>query len=170
MTKRESPGGVLIVVELEAEWPSLAEVRDPAGARRVLAQAEGESPSGLSARVAEQLDTLFARGVPMTTAVVACNERLDDPAQRARAEIARTVMGAMAKQRTGSLLLSASDRCSGRLRHALSSLATELGAEWLRADVVAKVRFGDAELAPTSTDMSVRVSAPRGKDRSRKVA
>ena len=170
MTKRKSSAAVLIVVELGAEWPSLPEVRDPASRRRVLAQAEGEGPSGFAIRVAEQLDGLFTRGASMTTAVVACNERLDDVAQRARADVARTAMGAMAKPRMGCLFLSASDRSSGRLRHALSSLATELGAEWQRAAVVAKVRFGDAEPAPTSSDMSVRVSARRGKDGSRKVA
>jgi len=170
MTKRKSSGGVLIVVELGAEWPALAEIREPAGGRRVLAQEEGESPSGFVARVGEQLDGLFARGLPMTTAVVACNERLDESAQRARSELARTAMGAMAKQRSGSLLLAASERSSGRLRHALSSLAAELGGEWQRAEVVASVRFGDETVAATSPDMSVCVGARRVKDGSRKVA
>jgi hypothetical protein len=170
MTKRKSSGGVLIVVELGAEWPSLAELREPASGRRVLAQEEGESPSGFVARVGEQLDGLFARGAPMTTAVVACNERLDESAKRARSELARTAMGLMAKERSGSLLLSASSRSSGRLRHALSSLASELGGEWQRAAVLATVRFGDEPMTATSSDMSVSVRAGRGKDGSRKVA
>ncbi len=169
MTKRKSSGGVLIVVELGAEWPSLAEIRDPAGGRCVLAQEEGESPSGFAARVGEQLDGLFARGVPLTTAVVACNERLDESARRARSELARSAMGVMAKQRSGSLLLSASERSSGRLRHALSLLAAELGGEWQRAEVVATVRFGDEPAAATPSDMSVRVGASR-RDGGRKVA
>jgi hypothetical protein len=170
MIKRKSSGGVLIVVELGAEWPALAALRDPAAARRVLAQAEGESPSGFAARLAEQLDGLFARGVAMTTAVVACNERLDEPAQRARAELARTALGAMAKERAGSLLLCASDRSSGRLRHALSSLASELGNEWQRAGVSSKVRFGDEQLAPMSPEVSASATAADAKHGRRKVA
>jgi len=170
MTKPKSAGGVLIVVELEAEWPSLKELREPAGGRRVLAQAEGESPAAFVTRVAEQIDRLFARGLPLTTAVVACNERLDDGAQRARAELSRAALGVMAKHRAGRLLLSASERSSGRLRHALSALASELGSEWRRAEVAASVRFGEEPLAaPTSSDMSVRVGARR-KDGGRKVA
>jgi hypothetical protein len=101
--------------------------------------------------------------------VVACNERLDDTAQRARAELGRTAMGVMARQRSGALLFTASDRQSGRLRHALSALATELGDEWQRAQVTAKVRFGDEPAAPSSSDMGIPVSAPRNKD-GRKVA
>lgn len=171
MIKAKSSGGVLIVVELGAEWPSLLELQEPAGGRRVLAQAEGETPSAFVARVGVQLDGLFARGVPMTTAVVACNERLDDSARQARGELARTAMGSMAEARSGSLLLSASERSSGRLRHALSLLASELESEWQRAGVVAKVRFGDERPAPTSPDMPVPAPrARRGKDSSRKVA
>lgn len=160
----------MIVVELGAEWPSLKELREPAGGRRVLAQAEGESPNAFVTRVAEQVDGLFARGLPLTTAIVACNERLDDGAQRARAELSRAALGVMAKGRSGRLLLCASERSSGRLRHALSSLASALGSEWRRADVAASVRFGEEPLAaPTSSDMSVAVGARR-KDGRRKVA
>jgi hypothetical protein len=101
--------------------------------------------------------------------VLACNERLDEGAQRARVELSRAALGVMAKQRAGRLLLSASERSSGRLRHALSSLASALGSEWRRAAVVASVRFGEEPLAPTSSDMSVRVGARR-KDAGRKVA
>jgi hypothetical protein len=172
MTKRKSEGGVLIVVELGAEWPSLAETREPAGGRRVLAQDEGESPTRFAARVGEQLDSLFARGVPLTSAVLACNERLDETAQRARSEIARTALGAMAKLRSGGLLLCAPDRSSGRLRHGLSALATELSREWQRAEVTATVRFGDEPEAAgeNPADLSSRVGTRRGKDGRRKVA
>ena len=170
MTKPKSAGGVLIVVELGAEWPSLKELREPAGGRRVLAQGEGESPGAFVTRVTEQLDGLFTRGLPLTTAIVACNERLDEGAQQARAELSRAALSVMAKQRAGRLLLSASERSSGRLRHALSALAGALGSEWRRADVAASVRFGEEPLAaPTSSDMSVRVGTRR-KDGGRKVA
>jgi hypothetical protein len=161
---------VLIVVELGADWPSLAEVREPAAARRVLAQAEGESPSGFVVRLAAVLDGLFARGAAMTTAVVACNERLDEPAQRARAELARTALGAMAKERAGGLVLCASDRSSGRLRHALSALASELGSEWQRAGVSSKVRFGDEQPAPMSPEVSASAAVADAKHGRRKVA
>lgn len=168
-TKRKSSGGVLIVVELGADWPSFPESREPA-ARRVLAQEEGEGPAAFSARVADQLDGLFARGVALTTAVLACNERLDEAAQRARADLARTALGAMARRQSGSLLLTASERQSGRLRHALSALVGELGDEWQRARVTAKVRFGEEHAAQRASDTAIPVSAQARKDSSRKVA
>lgn len=171
MSKRKSFGGVLIVVELGADWPSLAETRDSATARRVLAQAEGESPAEFSGRVAPELEQLFGRGVPLATAVIACNERLDLAAQRARGQIAGLAMGAMAKLRSGSLLLCASDRISGRSRHGLSSLASELGSEWQCAGVTAAVRFGDEPSGGSeSSDMTARVSARGRKESSRRVA
>ncbi len=168
MTKRKSSIGLLIVVELGAEWPALSEMREPVAARRVLAQEEGESPSAFTARVADGLDALFARGVTLGTAVLACNERLDATAERARSELARTVMGAMAKEQSGSLLFTASERGSGRLRHALSALASELGSEWQRARVLAKVRFGDERTTPASSDIGA--SARPAKEVKRKVA
>ncbi|HTA94385.1 MAG TPA: hypothetical protein VK745_32615 [Polyangiaceae bacterium] len=169
-TKRKSSGGVLIVVELGADWPSLPESREPAAGRRVLAQQEGESPAAFGARVADQLDSLFTRGVPLATAVIACNERLDEAAQRARADLARTAMGSMARRQSGSLLLTASERQSGRLRHALSALVGELGDEWQRARVTAKLRFGEEQLAQRASDMAIPVSSRARKDSSRKVA
>jgi hypothetical protein len=169
MNKRKSCGGLLIVVELGADWPTLAELGERAAGRRVLAQEEGETPGQFAARVASQVDRLFGRGVLLTTAVVACNERLDPNAARARAELARTALGIMAK-RTGTLLLSASERSSGRLRHALSSLAAELTREWQRAEVVASVHFGEDPAGPASADVPVRVSARRSKDSNRRVA
>ena len=168
MQKRKSASGVLIVVELGADWPSFTQALKPAVAagRRVLAQEEGESPALFGSRVAEQLDTLFARGVPLATAVIACNERLDDAARGARAELARSVMGVMARERAGALLLSASDTNSDRLRQALSSLAAELGAEWQRAGVRASVRdepSGSAAAGPRSERS--RANAPLSSDR-----
>lgn len=161
---------MLIVVELGAEWPALAEMREPGAVRRVLAQEEGEAPSAFMARVAEGLDGLFARGVTLGTAVVACNERLDASAERARADLSRAVMGVMAKDQNGSLLLSASERSSGRLRHALATLASELCAEWKRARVLAKVRFGDERTAPASADSVARAATEPAKEAKRKVA
>ena len=169
-TKRKSSEGVLIVVELGADWPSLSESREPAAGRRVLAQEEGESPGTFGARVADQLDGLFARGVPLATAVIACNERLDEAAQRARADLARAAMGVMARRQSGSLLLTASERQSGRLRHALSALVGDLGDEWQRARVTAKLRFGEEQLAQGTSDMAIPVSTRARKDSSRKVA
>lgn len=170
MSKRKSSQGLLIVVELGAEWPALAEMREAVTARRVLAQEEGESPSAFVARVAEQLDGLFARGVSLGTAVVACNERLDGVAERARSELSRTILGMMAKAQSGSLLFSAAERSSGRLRHALSSLASELGSEWQRAHVLASVRFGDERVVPAANEPAAPVCAVRSGEAKRKVA
>jgi hypothetical protein len=169
MQKPKSLGGQLIVVELGAEWPSLSEVGEPA-ARRVLAQRADETPAAFGRRVSEQLAGLFTRGMPLSTAIIACNERLDDAAQRERTELGRTAMGALAQQRSGRLLLSASDRNGGRSRHALSALCRTLSAEWQRAGVEAVLRFGEEPLALKSSDMPARVSAHRRKGGARQVA
>jgi hypothetical protein len=144
MHKRRSTG-MLILVELGAEWPEMSELR--ASGRRVLSQGEGESPAAFAARVSAQLESLFGRGITLNTTVLACNERLDEAAQRARRELVRGVLGSMAVRRGSHLYLSASERSSGRLRAGLSSLATDLAMEWAGSGLETSVRFG-ADLAP----------------------
>ena len=165
MQKPKAPTGVVIVVELGAEWPSLQETRQSAASRRVLAQTEAESPGAFAVRVAGQLDEWLARGVPLGTAVVACNERLDVSASTARSDISRAALGAMARRHEGTLLLTASERSGGRSRQGLSTLATELCGEWQRAGVRAAVRFGD-----DAPGVAVAKPASKSKERSRQVA
>ena len=134
------PTGLLVIVELGGEWPQLA-VRHAgaagaaAGRRRVVAQAEGETPAEFADRVANSLDGLFDRGVKLDTVALASNERLDEAAETARRKIARLALGrmAMAKHMSGRVFLTAPPRSSGRLRHALSSLAHDLLEEWRTA-------------------------------------
>ena len=166
MQKPNAPSGLLIVVELGAEWPSLEETRTPSAARRVLAQNELETPLAFAARVTSQLGELFARGVSLSTAVVACNERLDVSASDARTDIARAALGVMARAQGGTAFLTAPERSSGRLRQGLSSMVAQLGAEWQRSGVRAQVRFGDD--APHSS--TTAAAEPMRNDRARKVA
>ena len=154
MKKPTSSAGLLIVVELGAEWPSAAQAELSwvalGGARRVFAQEQSESPAAFAARVGAQLDGLFARGASLCGAVIACNERLDEAAKRARAELGRAAAGAMARGTGGPLLLSAWDRNQGRSRGALGVLESELRAEWQSAAVEVRLQFVNDGAAPLS--------------------
>src|SRR3954466_1039964 len=120
MQKSSLSEGQLIVVELGAEWPS-AVLAATSSARRVLVQDESEPPAAFAVRVGEQLNALQARGVALSSAVVACSERLDQDAQGARAEVARAAASSLARGRGGNLELVATDRNEGRSRPALSA-------------------------------------------------
>ena len=141
MRKRPNGPGLLIVVELGGDWPSWA--LTDASARRVLAQAEGETPAVFADRVASSLDGLFGKGIKLTTVALACNERIDDSADAARRKLAGLALGAMAKHQAGKVYLTASPHCSGRLRHSLSSLAQGLHQEWCTAGLEASVELGE---------------------------
>jgi hypothetical protein len=179
MQKPTSSAGLLIVLELGAEWPSAlpAELSAalPNGARRVLAQEESESPAAFAARVGAQLDGLFARGAPLGSAVIACSERLDHSARSARADLARAAAGAMAGGAGGCLLLSASDRNQGRSRAALSALESDLRAEWQSAAVELTLRFANESAPPLTVaepkaEAKARRARGSGKERARRVA
>ena len=179
MKKPTSSAGLLLIVELGAEWPSAAQAElsgvAPGGARRVCAQEESESPAAFAARVGAQLDGLFARGTTLGSAVIACNERLDEAASRARAELGRAAAGAMARGTGGRLLLSAWDRNQGRSRGALGVLASELRAEWQSAAVELKLQFVNDGATPlTNAEPNADAKAGRvrgsGKGGARRVA
>ena len=166
--------GLLMVVELGAEWPSTSQAELVAAGRRVFAQEESEAPAAFAARVGEQLDGLFARGVALGSALIACSERLDEPARSARAELARVVAGALARGTGGLLLLTATDRNEGRSRAALLALQGELAVEWQSAAIETRLRFGDevaAVTSPSDVKTSAKSSSGRGgKDGARRVA
>ena len=167
--------GLLMVVELGAEWPSTSQAELGASSLRVFAQEESEAPAAFAARVGEQLDGLFARGVTLGSAVIACSERLDEPARSARTDLARAVAGAMARGTGGLLLFTAADRNDGRSRAALTALQCELAVEWQSAAIETKLRFdGEVELVTTPADAKASAKSSRGrgpgKDGARRVA
>jgi hypothetical protein len=134
------PRGVVVAVELGAEYPSL--LPEGGGPRRVLTQLEGESPAAFAQRITSSLDGAFGRGVALGQLSLACNERLDDAAQLARRSLAGAALGSMAKEHAGKVCLSASARSSARLRQGLTTLARGLFDEWRTAGLEATVDFG----------------------------
>jgi len=177
MQKLTSTEGLLIVVELGAEWPtSEIEASRNARARRVLAQDETESPAAFALRLAEQLSSSFPSGVALASVVVACSERIDEHAQGGRAELARTLAGALGRAGGGSLSFVACDRNDARSKPAFSTLLAEVTRQWQSAGVEVKLSFGQPALALTegapvdaSSRASVRTSTPV-KDAVRRVA
>ncbi|HKY38746.1 MAG TPA: hypothetical protein VJN18_22545 [Polyangiaceae bacterium] len=141
MPKKVSETGLLVVVELGAEWPGL--MRADASARRVLTQEDDETPAAFAERVTGTLDRLFGRGIKLTTVALACNERLDESATLARRRLCSLTLGSMAGSKRGKLYLTASARGSGRLHHALSGLAHDLSEEWRSAGLEVTVEFGE---------------------------
>jgi hypothetical protein len=142
MRQRKAMSGVLVIVELGAEWPAWTGTgveMAGRGGRRVLSQEEGESPEAFSDRVAEHLGSLFAKRVELERAVLACNERSDERAMMARKKLSQALVGALSPRRTWQLLFTASGR-TGKVRHALSELASGLSGHC--GDNVG-VRFGD---------------------------
>jgi hypothetical protein len=164
MRRKVSETGLLVVVELGAEWPGLMQA--DASARRVLTQEEDETPAAFAERVTGTLDGLFGRGVQLTTVALACNERLDESATLARRKLCGLTLGTMASSRRGKLYLTASARASGRLHHALSGLAHDLSDEWQSAGLIVTVEFGDESrssvtAAPAPTPRAASASALR---------
>jgi hypothetical protein len=177
MQKLTSTEGLLIVVELGAEWPSSEiEASRNTKARRVFAQDETESPAGFALRLAEQLSSSFPSGVNLASVVVACSERIDAHAQGGRAELARALASALGRAGGGSLSFVASDRNDARSKPALSTLLAELTRQWQSAGVEVKLSFGQSALALTeqpavdpASRANARTSAPV-KDSVRRVA
>ncbi len=136
--------GVLVVVELGSEWPTLQE---DGAVRRVMTQAEGEAPAAFAERVANGLDGLFGRGIQLSTVAIACNERVDEAADAARRKLAGLSLGAMAKNKAGRVCLTTSPRSGGRLRHSLAALARGLHDEWRTAGLEVSVDLGQERQA-----------------------
>jgi hypothetical protein len=143
MRKVQKRPGLLVVVEIGAEWPARALTERPGSMRRVVAQSEGETPEAFAARLGSLVARLFSPGVELRDAVLACNERTDSAAS-----VARRAIGALVLERlgaTGAFVFAAGSRSGGRLRHALTALAIDLAPE-AKANV--GVHF-DAERADT---------------------
>ena len=127
MRKRNSSGsGLLVIVELGGEWPGLMQA--DASARRVLTQQEGEAPKAFSERVAASLDSLFdPRHQAQHGTLAVTSAWTTRPTRRA----AGRQPGPRSMANTsGPFYFTASLRSSGRLRHALSGLASGLFDEW----------------------------------------
>lgn len=157
--RKKNGSGLLVVVELGGEWPGLMRSA-PLTERRVLTQVEGETPAQFTDRVASSIDSLFERGIKLSTVALACNERLDDAADGARRMLCNVALGSMAKHRHGRFYLTASARSSGRLHHALSSMAQGLSDEWESAGLEVSVEFGEESRSSTtaSTAPATRVA------------
>jgi len=119
--------GLLVAVELGAEWPGTFVSERPDAQRRVVAQSDGETPEAFAVRLAALAGRLFPAGSPLRDAVVACNERTDRASS-----VARRAMGSALLERlgpSGTFAFAAGPRAGGRLRHALSALAIELAPD-----------------------------------------
>lgn len=145
--RSDSSHGLLVAVELGADWPSLA-FDLPSNERRVLVQLEGESPAAFADRVSGSLDSLFGRGVELRALALACNERLDSAADEARRSLVGLALGSMAQKRAGKVYLTAAPQSTGRLRVYLTALAEGSRTEWHNAGLEVAVDFG-RELSPT---------------------
>lgn len=130
---------VIVVMETGSEWPAWVQQCRSA---TVIAQEEGENPQHWADRVIDRAEADERNAVPIELAVIACSERIDEGAIAARRAAAAALLTAMARRRHGRLLLSASQRSSGRARHALSAIARDLAEAWEGSGVLVSVRFG----------------------------
>jgi hypothetical protein len=135
----QATSGILVAVELGAEWPNVAFAQQQ---RRVLVQLEGEAPVAFAERVTSNLDALFGRGITLRTLALACNERIDAAADEARRILLGLTLGVMAKQREGAVLLTAAPHAGARLRGYLEALAATSLGEWQSAGLEVAVECG----------------------------
>jgi hypothetical protein len=135
--------GLLVIMELGAEWPGLMQA--DASSRRVLVQVDGETPAAFAERVSASLDSLFGKGIRLATVAFACNERTDEAADGARRKLGSLALGNMARHKAGRFSFTAPPRSSGRLRHALAALSRALFDEWRTAGLEVNVQFGSDE-------------------------
>lgn len=122
MLRKNVKSGVLVVVELGAEWPSW--VSELAGFRRVMTQEEGEGPEAFAARARSTERSLFPKSVAEKSVALLCNERTDAAAMTSRVAVASHFLDGRG---SGRAFFAAKSSSSGRLRHALSNVVTELG-------------------------------------------
>jgi hypothetical protein len=128
---------VIVVMETGSEWPAWVRQCRP-GSNAVITQQERETPQQLAARVIDRAEA----DASVELWVIACNERVDEAAIAERRSAASALLGAMARRGHGSLLFSVSRRSSGRVRHALSAIASDLAQTWEGSGVLVSVRFG----------------------------
>jgi hypothetical protein len=115
--------GVLIAVELGADWPPWLSELAGEPPRRVMTQAEGEPPQAFAERVVSEAKRERA---PFRSAVLLCNERTDLVQHGARRLLARSVPAELDAIARGKLVLAASSQASEKLRSALRSLTRDL--------------------------------------------
>ncbi len=112
----------VVVMELGSEWPAhIADYTDVVGLA-----GGGED---LLRRTREKLDLIQNRKGGLRVAVLACNGVPGGGAVSPRAQLARTLLHAVAPSIHGRLIVSACDDASHELRRELLSLVEELSDE-----------------------------------------
>jgi hypothetical protein len=127
----------LIVMEPGSNWPG--HIGD---SENVVAA--GCDDEKLLPRVRHMLDALRARGQGVRVAVLACNGETDPRSAGRRADIARELLGAIAPNPCGRLVLCATQQASRRLRSELLSLTGMLTQQPEGAAATVSLRFGGA--------------------------
>ena len=155
MRKVSKRPGLLVVVELGADWPARALTERPDAVRRVIAQNDGETPEAFAGRLGSLAARLFSSEVELRDAVVACNERTDSAASVARRAVAALLLERVGRK--GTFVFAASVRAGGRLRHTLTMLAIELSPE-ASANVTVHFDAERADADPASERVVARVA------------
>ena len=143
VNRRDDFDRTFVVLERGSDWPDwFRQDGLQCASARVIAQTEGESPRQLAERVSRAVERAKTAGELFRLAVLGCNDRVDEPAFRARSQIARTLLGALQHPAGACLRLTASARHSGRSHHALSGFARGLAEQWEDHGVQVSARFG----------------------------
>ena len=123
----------MIVMEPGSDWPG------PVGECTDLV-AFSQGCEDLVQRTQEKLGVLQRSKKAVRVAVLACNALTGD-ASRRRAELARTLLGAIASATCGRLILSASGHASPRLMSELLALSEALTLELRGTTATVSLRF-----------------------------
>jgi hypothetical protein len=129
--------GIIVVVVLEpgSDWPGHIGQSDG-----VVALSGGD----LLLRTEERLRALRQSNMEVRVAVVACNHETQEHAPGTREQVARALLGEVARARLGRLVLSASAGSSLLLRQQLFSLASVLGEQLRGSSASVSLKFNEA--------------------------
>jgi hypothetical protein len=109
--------GMMVVMEPGSDWP--AQIAD-------LTDVVGLAGEDLLERTKEKLDALQRGNQRVRVAVLACNSATGGEIVGRRTQLARALVGAVARTIHGRLILSASEQASHELREELFTLAGDL--------------------------------------------
>jgi hypothetical protein len=126
----------MVVMEPGSDWPG--RIGD---STHVVAF--GHGADDLLLRTQRKIDAISRREAGIRVAILACSAATGGPTSDDRAELARTLLGAVRSTAHGKLILSASARASLELRRQLFSLAGSLSDELGGSSATVSLRFSE---------------------------
>ena len=137
----------IVVMEAGARWPSYSrELAGRASSAVVEAQPAIGSLDEFAIRVTGRVARLVERSVTIPVAILATSQRIDPQARKARYQMARAMVSAMAaNEGGGELLIMGDEHFADEVRHEFVAFAGALCDGLAGSAVSVRVRFGNGQ-------------------------